>query len=179
MITAGRAKNKSKSKSIKKTIKKNIKIHDNVKKQHKKINNTPGVVVGLVHANWCGHCQHLMPEWDKMEHNIKNDHKLNTKCNIVKIESEHVNNELPKYENMINQKIPVDGYPTIFLIKNRQIEKYGGERSANALENWVAGAVNGVTHYGGKKHAKTRKTSRKSSKPGCKSCKKINIFKLW
>jgi thiol-disulfide isomerase/thioredoxin len=158
MITAGKSKNsKTKSKTI--------------KKQHKKQHNTPRAVVGLVHANWCGHCQHLMPEWNKMENNIKNDPKLNTKCNIVKIESEHVNNELPKYENMINEKIPVEGYPTIFLIKNKRIEKYGGERSAEALRGWVAGAVNG--HVGGK----TRKQTRKSSKKNCKSCN--NFFKLW
>jgi thiol-disulfide isomerase/thioredoxin len=165
MITAGKNKNsKTKSKTIKKQH----------KKQHKQKNNTPRAVVGLVHANWCGHCQHLMPEWNKMENNIKNDPKLNTKCNIVKIESEHVNNELPKYENMINEKIPVEGYPTIFLIKNKRIEKYGGERSAEALGGWVAGAVN--PQNGGKNHAKT---SKKSSKTGCKSCKKMNFFKLW
>jgi len=161
MITAGKTKNsKTKSKTKSKTI----------KKQH----NTPRAVVGLVHANWCGHCQHLMPEWNKMENNIKNDPKLNTKCNIVKIESENVNNELPKYENMINEKIPVEGYPTIFLIKNKQIEKYGGERTAEALREWVASSVN--PQKGGKKHAKT---SKKSSKTGCKSCKKMNFFKLW
>jgi thiol-disulfide isomerase/thioredoxin len=145
---------------------------------HKKINkNKKHVTVGLVHANWCGHCQHLMPEWDKMENNIKNNPKLNTNCNIVKIESENISNELPKYEKMINGKIPVDGYPTIFLIKDNKIEKYTGERNAEAIGGWVAGAVNG--QHGGKKHAKTRKTSRKSSKKGCKSCKKYNIFKLW
>jgi len=164
MITAGKSKNsKTKSKTIKKQHKKQL------KKQH----NTPRAVVGLVHANWCGHCQHLMPEWNKMENNIKNDPKLNTKCNIVKIESEHVKNELPKYENMINEKISVDGYPTIFLIKNNKIEKYGGDRSAEALGGWVAGAVNG--YIGGKKHVKTRKSSKKK----CKSCKSFNIFKLW
>lgn len=162
MFAAGRVKNN------KTHIKKHKKVQHNINKP---------VTVGLVHANWCGHCQHLMPEWNKMEHNIKNDPKLNTKCDIVKIESENISNELPKYENMINEKIPVDGYPTIFLIKDKKIEKYGGERSAEALGGWVAGAVNG--HIGGKKNVKTRKTSRKNSKKGCKTCKTFNLFKLW
>ena len=156
MITAGKSKN-SKTKS---------------KTPNKKINNK-NVTVGLIHANWCGHCQHLMPEWNKMEHNIKNNPKLSANCEIVKIESEHLKNELPKYENMINEKISVDGYPTIFLIKNNKIEKYSGDRSSEALGGWVAGAVNGYT--GGKKHVKTRKSSKKK----CKSCKSVNIFKLW
>jgi thiol-disulfide isomerase/thioredoxin len=169
MIRAGKAKNNKTHKKRDKKLHKKTYIKKNNKQQH--INKQ--VTVGLVHANWCGHCQHLMPEWNKMEHNIKNDQKLNKKCDIVKIDSEHVNNELPKYENMINQKIPVEGYPTIFLIKNKQIEKYGGERTAEALGGWVAGAVNG--HVGGKKTIKTRKNSKK----GCKSCKTLNLFKLW
>lgn len=174
MFAAGRVKN---NKTHKKGNKKGHKKLYNINNNKLQDNALKPVTVGLVHANWCGHCQHLMPEWNKMEHNIKNDPKLNTKCDIVKIESENISNELPKYETMINQKIPVEGYPTIFLIKNRQIEKYGGERTADSLEKWVAGAVNG--YVGGKKHAKTRKTSRRSSKKGCKTCQKINIFKLW
>lgn len=173
MFAAGKVKNnKTHNKTHNKRHKK-LNKNNNNKQQD---NTTKQVTVGLVHANWCGHCQHLMPEWNKMEHNIKNDQKLNKKCDIVKIESENISNELPKYENMINEKIPIEGYPTIFLIKNRHIEKYGGERNAEAIGGWVAGAVNG--HVGGKPHEKTRKTTRKSSKK-CKSCKSINLFKLW
>jgi hypothetical protein len=71
----------------------------------------------------------------------------------------------------------VEGYPTIFLIKDKKLEKYGGERTTDALERWIKGALN--IHEGGKKQEKTRKTSRKNSKKGCKSCKSFNIFKLW
>jgi thiol-disulfide isomerase/thioredoxin len=180
MITAGKSKNnKTNKKGHKKGHKKgDKKLHNKtyIKKNDKVQHINKPVTVGLVHANWCGHCQHLMPEWDKMENNIKNDPKLNKNCDIVKIESENYNKEIPKYENMINQSIPVEGYPTIFLIKNRHIEKYGGERSAEAIGGWVAGAVNG--HIGGKPNIKTKKTVRKSSKK-CKSCKSINLFKLW
>ena len=140
------------------------------------------VIVGLVHANWCGHCQHLMPEWNKMEENVSKNPKLNNKCKIIKIESEHINKELPKYAKMTQQKnIPVQGYPTIFMIKkNRMVDMYGGERSSGALEQWIGDAVNGGYNpgfYGGKK-SKSRK-NRKTSKNHCKSCKKINIFKFW
>jgi len=169
MFAAGKVKNN------KTHSKKHKKLHNNNNNKQQD-NTTKTVTVGLVHANWCGHCQHLMPEWNKMENNIKNDPKLNTKCEIVKIESENISNELPKYENMINEKIPVDGYPTIFLIKDKKIEKYGGQRSAAAIGGWIAGAVNG--HIGGKSNVKTKKTARKSSKK-CKSCKSFNLFKLW
>lgn len=154
------------------------KLHTRSNNPNKKINkNKNKVIVCLVHANWCGHCQHLMPEWNKMEQNIKNDSKINSKCEIVKIESENIQNELPKYERLINDKIQVEGYPSIFLIKDRKIEKYNGERTATALGGWVAGATNG--HFGGKKTMKTRKTKRKSSKKNCKSCKSFSLFNKW
>jgi len=141
------------------------------------------VIVGLVHANWCGHCKQLMPEWNRMEENISKNQKINNMCKIVKIESEHINEELPKYTEMTKRKnIPVQGYPTIFMIKqNRMVDMYGGERSAEALEQWISDAT--INQNGGKKTKrntrKNRKTSKKTSKNGCKSCKKINIFKLW
>uniref|UniRef100_A0A6C0DEP6 Thioredoxin domain-containing protein n=1 Tax=viral metagenome TaxID=1070528 RepID=A0A6C0DEP6_9ZZZZ len=166
MITAGRVEKKRPyNKSHKKPHHKRI--------HHKIFNASKQVVVCLVHANWCGHCQHLMPEWNKMEHNIKNNPKLSSNCKIVKIESEYVNKELPKYENMIKQKIQVEGYPTIFLIKGGQIQKYEGERTAEQIGGWVASEVN--RHVGGK----TRKQMRKPSKKNCKSCKSFNMFKLW
>ena len=154
------------------------------KRQHKDANihiEKKPVIIGLVHANWCGHCQHLMPEWNKMEDNISKNSKLNNKCKIIKIESEHVNEELPKYAEMTKQKnIQVEGYPTIFMIKkDRMVEMYGGERSAEALEKWIADAVgaNNTSFYGGKK-SKTRKNT-KSSKKQCNSCKKNSFFKFW
>ena len=150
-------------------------LHTRSNHPNKKTNkNKNKVIVCLVHANWCGHCQHLMPEWNKMEQNIKSDPKINSKCEIVKIESENIQNELPKYERLINDKIQVEGYPSIFLIKNNKIEKYNGERTATAIGGWVTGATN--RQLGGKKNMKTRKTKRKSSKKNCKSCKSFSFF---
>jgi len=144
------------------------------------------VIVGLVYADWCGHCQQLEPEWKKMKQNILNS-ELSKECEIVDIESKTVDKKLPKYAKMTKEKnIPVEGYPTIFLIKNGMLEKYVGQREANALETWVAGAVNGNMNGGRRlshtrKHRKSLKHSMKSKRE-CKSCKSMNIFKyskLW
>ena len=29
------------------------------------------ILIGKVYANWCGHCQHLKPEWLKMKKELK------------------------------------------------------------------------------------------------------------
>lgn len=179
--------------NIHKKLHKNL--HKNLHKKSRKFNNNKNqVIVGLVHAEWCGHCQQLMPEWKIMEENISTDSKLNKKCKIVKIESQYVDAELPKYAKMTKERnIPVEGYPTIFLIKNHILQKYTGERNHENLKNWVEHSVHGGSNFennqstndsandinlGGKKTNKTRK-NRRTSKKGCSSCNKKNFFHFW
>lgn len=146
-----------------------FKYNNKTEKQH---HGKKNIVVGLVHAEWCGHCKSLMPQWDEMEKKIKNDSKLSSKCEIVKIDSEHVDKELPKYKKMTKAgDIQVGGYPTLFLINNRNLEMYGGERTGEALYQWVNQHANNSI-VGGKK----RRKSRRNRKSRCKSCYSL---KLW
>ena len=37
-----------------------------------------------------------------------------------------------------NKSMVIDGYPTIYLIKNGEINYYQGERTENAILNWLS-----------------------------------------
>ena len=91
----------------------------------------PTIVV-KIYANWCGHCQSLKPEWNKMKKMIKK----NKNIQIVEIE-EQQQNKL----NKLKQRFPnlqVNGYPTIFKIQpNKQIEYYTGNRITNDMKKWA------------------------------------------
>jgi len=63
-------------------------------------NDTTPVVV-MFHANWCGHCKELMPEWMKFEKAYHGKKGIN----VVKIESDE-DKSLVKLHG-------VNGYPTI------------------------------------------------------------------
>ena len=63
-------------------------------------NDTTPVVV-MFHANWCGHCKKLMPEWMKFEKAYHGKKGIN----VVKIESDE-DKSLVKLHG-------VNGYPTI------------------------------------------------------------------
>ena len=103
------------------------------KNQHKP------TIVGLIHANWCGHCQTLMPVWEEMVKTMKG----NKSFHIVKIESSdlnkdarmaHINSKLSKD----SPKLEANGFPTIFKVKNGKLEYYSQERQLDAMHKWFS-----------------------------------------
>ena len=75
----------------------------------------------LFHANWCGHCQVLMPIWKELKT------KINTEeYNIIEIES----------QNPFTKKIKMlRGYPSIFYINNNKdiTIEYNDDRTLESL----------------------------------------------
>ena len=104
------------------------------------------IVIGKIYANWCGHCELLAPEWDKMKRSIKSkikkgDSKIK-KVHIIDIEDAKIDNDLyllnKKYLNNSTDKVELQGgYPTIFKIKENKVYYYGGERIAEEMEKWA------------------------------------------
>lgn len=78
------------------------------------------------HANYCGHCQQMKPEWEKFVTKMKNDRNVN----VADIESAMI----PKMRNQPN----VMGYPTIkFYHNNKDVAEHNGERSCNGFEQFT------------------------------------------
>jgi len=101
-------------------------------------------IIGLVHANWCGQCTSLMPEWHKMKVDLQN-------INNMKVLTIEEANSQPQIDDINNtylkhfsNKLEVNGYPTIFKItNNRGLEYYGGRRHQLDLVKWANFAVGG------------------------------------
>ncbi len=97
------------------------------------------IIVGLIHATWCGHCQTLMPIWDEMVKTMKG----NKKFHIVKIEASdankdarmaHINSKLSKD----SLKLEASAFPTIFKVKNGKLEYYEQPREADLMHKWYS-----------------------------------------
>jgi len=86
----------------------------------------------LYYADWCGHCQSMKPEWQKVVNKMKNTNIVN----VAEVESNHIN-------SLIN-KPQVKGFPTIKMY-NSGIEKanFEEERSADKIEKF---AISNATH---------------------------------
>jgi len=121
----------------------------------KDLSNEP-IVVGLVYANWCPHCTHMKPEWNKMKKELQGDDQYN----VVEIEADQPDKQkrLAELETGLNGKtIEAAGYPTIFKINNGEVEYYGGERNLNDMKYWATGG-----QVGGFEINKQRKLNRRN-----------------
>uniref|UniRef100_A0A6C0DR85 Thioredoxin domain-containing protein n=1 Tax=viral metagenome TaxID=1070528 RepID=A0A6C0DR85_9ZZZZ len=128
--------------------------------------DTP-LIVGVIHAEWCGHCQQLMPEWKKLEDEYEN----NNKVKIMKLEASESNkaDELNKLNSQIKggKKVEENGYPTIFMIKGGNLLYNEKDRSVDGLRDWIQSnlspspAQKKPIQGGGKKRTRRNRKSRK------------------
>ena len=75
----------------------------------------------LVHMEGCGHCEKLMPEWDKF-----------TKMNNTSITTKAVEKD---DDRALVKRYGVEGFPTILLLDSngKKLDTYGGPRNAQGL----------------------------------------------
>lgn len=141
-------------------------------------------VIGKIHANWCGHCKSLVPEWEKMK-NAVNKSDLAGKYTFEEIESASQgpkikfinNNHLKNSETKLSLQ---GGYPTLFKIKDGKLSYYKGPRRAADMTNWYTNHTVKVVpdenektknnrfgfrlFSGGKRRNRTRKTRSKKNR---------------
>lgn len=140
----------------------------NKKTQKAKVLGKTPIVIGVVHAKWCGHCQQLMDEnagaWPQLIEEMKprNDMEIYT----IEDSDQNKDEQLTKLNALINngEKIQVNGFPTIFKIKDGQITPHVGGRSIEELKSFAAGT--GI--IGGTKRIMKKKAKRS-----------LFGFKLW
>ena len=80
----------------------------------------------LFKAEWCGHCKHFAPEWEK----LKNNSKINNKVNFVTMDSE-------KDREEINKNWNIEGFPTIILKKGDKKIDYNSARTEEHIINFL------------------------------------------
>ena len=172
--------NKSGKKPIKKQSKKTA------KKVEKKVAKKEPTIVVLFFAHWCGHCQSMYPEWEKLQKEYENND------DFLLREIEHGNIEQDKsvleHEYDVSP-IQVQGFPTLVKFHpHKHVEHYeGGERSQSNMSNWLGGSIKKEDpldrmrfYYGGYKIpiiGKVKTYSKNKSKSKSKKNKSKNTMK--
>lgn len=80
----------------------------------------------LYYAEWCGHCNAMKPEWEKVVEKFKETGKIN----IADVKSDFIDSLLHKPK--------IEGFPTINMYnKGREVAKFEDERSAAKIEKFA------------------------------------------
>lgn len=75
------------------------------------------------YAPWCGHCQHLAPEYAAAATELKGE------VILAKVDATE--------ENDLAQKFEVQGFPTIFFFIDRVHKQYTGQRTKEGIVSWI------------------------------------------
>jgi len=88
---------------------------------------TNGNELVLCHMNGCGHCDTLMPEWDK----ASDENTTNIDMRKVEKDDSEASNLFKKHN--------VSGFPTILLLdaSGNKLDTYAGERTKEGLLNYL------------------------------------------
>lgn len=147
-------------------VSKTRRIHTPHNKKIQTHNKKP-ILIGVVHATWCGHCKSLMGEPIEAENGpwFIMKKKIDGKgFKVIEIESEQPDKDI-LIENINKEikggnKLEVQGFPTIFRVKNGHLDKFEQERNEDNLLTWAKGGAS--EQLGGNKKArKSVKASRK------------------
>lgn len=108
--------------------------------------NAPSVVVvGKIFAHWCGHCQTLLPEWEKLVRAIDTKQKINkftnTKYKFVEIEQSEQEAGIARVNHLYlvntGHSLAIQGgFPTLFKITDGTLEYYNGPRTYLEMLRW-------------------------------------------
>lgn len=122
----------------------------------------PPIILGLIHAEWCGHCKNLQPHWKELTNDLKNNNQIQ----IVSIEASDSDKEtkLSELNAKItdgNEKLQENGYPTVFLIQDGKLIYNNNDRTYESLSKWVK---NYTSQRGGKRSDRKRSDRKRIDK---------------
>ena len=138
----------------------------------------PKIVIGLIHAEWCGHCKRLMPKWKMMKTQINNN--LQDQFIFSEIEAA---NETSEINNIIKTYLPNSkkiitvqgGYPTMFKIENGNLDYYKKGHDIQDMTNWFTTNKLQISNIDGGSNKLRKRKSRKNTKHKTKRKSKIII----
>jgi len=104
-------------------------------------------VIVLYYMDNCGFCDLLKPKWDRFEKRAKKNHKKDDDFVIARVNSNHIKG--------VDGDSDVIGYPTIMhLLDGKKHSEFNGERSEDALEEYLNTIKNKYSKSGGRKMKK-------------------------
>ena len=94
-------------------------------------NRTDDATILAFLADWCPHCNNAKPEW----HTFESVNKTNNAFGKYKLNVETV--DCTDGNDPRIQQYSINGYPTVILIKEKEVVRYDGKVTADNLNQFV------------------------------------------
>lgn len=97
-------------------------------------------VFGIVHAKWCGFCKSIMTPTPPSKKSIWDQTKdlIGNSVTVIVIEESEITPKLQNLNEKYGVNLSVNGFPTIFKIKNGTLHTdFSGERTPENLAKWA------------------------------------------
>jgi hypothetical protein len=97
-------------------------------------------IIGRIYSKTCIHCIKMEQAWKKLDKMIK---QRRGNIEIKNVEASEMGQQLPvlnqRFLGGSDKQLEIQGgFPTLFKIKDNQVEYYGGERTAEAMFDWAS-----------------------------------------
>ena len=91
----------------------------------------------LFAVDWCPYSKKTKPVWDKLKKQYDNKQINNHVVKFIHIDGDKNSKELEKFEDKYLNGKKVDGYPSIFMVKDSQVIEYEAKPDTNTLTEFI------------------------------------------
>jgi len=113
-------------------------------KEVKRLLTSQEPIMIVVYAKWCGHCQQMFKQWNKLSKQVDG------KSKVYVIESDDYTDK------------DIDGYPDVRIVKIGSAKSYTGGRDVQSMKNALLGSLGGKRRRTGRLGGRVRKVSKRT-----------------
>lgn len=88
-------------------------------------------------AKWCPYSKKAKPIWANLKKQFDNKSINNTKLRFIDIDEEKDEKEMENFETKFLNGKKIDGFPSIYMIKNDQVIEYEAKPNLEILKNFI------------------------------------------
>jgi thiol-disulfide isomerase/thioredoxin len=96
--------------------------------------------VYLFHADWCPYSKKVLPTWNQVKDDMDNKIYNNHRVNFIEIDGDKQPQDLNFFEveYLKNaEKKKIDGYPSIYLVKDGSVTEFDAEPTVDTLTEFI------------------------------------------
>lgn len=89
------------------------------------------------HVDWCPYSKKARPIWESLKKDYTGKEINNYTLNFIEIDGEKKTQELENFESKYLNGKKIDGYPSIYLVKNDEVIEFEAKPEKKTMEEFI------------------------------------------